>query len=126
MLGRRRPHGKDLWNKLKAAVKTSKLEENQLRKYQSIQTQALHEESLVLRYGLRRHPGIVHAVQTLWDFDGPRDDLGCLVKAGYVAFYVRVAKLLDPAFDLSLATTTVEVSGGTAGIALVAARMTPL
>ncbi|KAF0752423.1 hypothetical protein AaE_006042 [Aphanomyces astaci] len=65
-------------------------------------------ESLVLRYGLRRHPGIVNAVQVLWDFDGPRDDLGCLEKAGYVAFYLCVAKYLDSSFQMASAAATVE------------------
>ncbi|RHY24012.1 hypothetical protein DYB28_004690 [Aphanomyces astaci] len=86
----RRLHGKVLWKKVKVVVNTSKLDENQLRRYQAIQTHALQ-------------------AVLLWDFDGPRDDLGCLEKAGYVAFYLCVAKYLDSSFQMASAAATVEV-----------------
>ncbi|KAF0685095.1 Aste57867_22969 [Aphanomyces stellatus] len=139
--GKKALNVKALWKKLEFTVKTAKLEQNQLKKYQAVQTQALVEaqkqllaegqhltdaelqqarpanddgsglysrESLILRYGLRRHEGIVQAVQNLWKVAAPRDDLGCLVRAGYVSFYMCVAKYLDASFDHASATATVE------------------
>ncbi|KAG9398122.1 hypothetical protein AC1031_014923 [Aphanomyces cochlioides] len=125
----------ELWKKLKVAVQTSQIDETQLRKYQNVQTEALQEaqkqlleqltdeelerekppdastmysrESLVLRYSLRRHDGIQRAVQTLWNFEAPRDGLGCLLREGYVSFYVCVAKYLDSSFDTTRAIATV-------------------
>ncbi|CAK4655969.1 unnamed protein product [Aphanomyces euteiches] len=126
----------ELWKKLKVAVQTSQIDETQLRKYQNVQTEALQEaqkqllkqltdeelerekppdastmysrESLVLRYSLRRHDGIQRAVQTLWNFEAPRDGLGCLLRDGYVSFYVCVAKYLDSSFDTTKAIATVQ------------------
>ncbi|EQC36934.1 hypothetical protein SDRG_05760 [Saprolegnia diclina VS20] len=123
---------KALWKKLSTSIKMSQLDEVQQRKFQQAQTESLekagadvtlndsssgdaddagHEmyskDALALRYSLRKDRRIDDVVRRLWALEADRDELGCLRKEGYMAFYVSVAKYLDAAFDDSAALASV-------------------
>ena len=72
-------------------------------------------ENLLKRNALRLDTRVKRAVQMIWDMF-PKTPEFHVEKKDYIAFLVRVVKLIIPEFNAKEAKQTAEVRGATAGV----------